>query len=215
MLIDRFLHDYEVTEACELKINASWQEAYAAIRETDFSDPVVNALFSLRALPLRIARRLHGDAPAVPAERVNFATLAEEGTHWLILGEIPGIELVVGSVGHFWRKDYGGRAVDAGEFSRFDEPGFAKLAVSFGVVPADQGRTIMRYEVRVASTDVVARRKFARYWRVARPGIALVMRRLLRRIKAEAERPTLGGRLDRSRQPADAPTKKPARSPRS
>jgi hypothetical protein len=190
MLIDRFLPNYDVNAARKITLNASWEKAYAAIREADFHDPVVDALFSLRALPLQISRRWRGDPAVIPAPEVNFATLAEAGPRWVILGEIPGIELVVGSVGRFWRKDYGGRALTTLEFSRFDEAGYSKLAVSFAVLPADAGRTVMRYEVRIASTDAAARRKFARYWQVARPGITLVMRRLLKRIKAKAEEPS-------------------------
>jgi hypothetical protein len=46
---------------------------------------------------------------------------------------------------------------------------------------------VLRYEARTATTDEAARRHFRRYWRVIRPGVALVMRRALGLIREEAE----------------------------
>jgi hypothetical protein len=186
MLIDRHLPRYDVTEVCSIEVDASWPRAYAAIREADLRDPVVDALFALRDLPLRILRAWHGEDP--PAERpITFGSMVSPDPGWMILDEIPGIELVVGSVGQFWRRDYGWRKVEAPEFREFAEPGYAKLVVSLAVLPAGPGRTTIRYEARTATTDEAARRKFIRYWRLIHPGVALVMRRALKRIKSEAE----------------------------
>jgi hypothetical protein len=49
--------------------------------------------------------------------------------------ELPGVEFVVGSVGRFWARDYGWKPVAADAFVAFEEPGYAKVAVSFRVVP--------------------------------------------------------------------------------
>jgi hypothetical protein len=188
VLIDRFLPVFDVTQVCDLIVNAPPTVTYAAIRETDLRDPVVDTLFALRELPMRAARRLRRERLPPPRARITFDTIGNEGPGWAWLGETPGREFVVGSVGRFWRKDYGGHRITAREFVPFSEPGFAKLAMGFSVEPDGPGGTLLRYEARTATTDESARRAFRRYWRLIHPGVALVMRRALRRIKLEAER---------------------------
>jgi hypothetical protein len=55
-------------------------------------------------------------------------------------------------------------------------------------VPLGPECTRLRYEARTAATDDDARHRFGAYWRIIRPGVALVMTRALRRIKQAAER---------------------------
>lgn len=188
MLIDRYLPTYDVTEVCETSLRAPADVTYAAMRETDLADPVVNVLFALRELPQRLTRRMRGAKPPAAAPRITFGNIAQGLPGWVLLDEDPGVELLLGSVGRFWRRDYGWRPVPSGEFIPFHEPGYAKLALSLLVLPSAAGRTILRYEARTATTDDAARRWFRRYWRLIRPGVSLVMRRALRRIKLEAER---------------------------
>jgi len=187
MLIDRYLPDYDVTLDCETRVDASLEETYRAIRSADLRDPVISALFALRELPMRLARRLSGE-PAPPAPpKITFGTITQQGPGWTVLAEEPGRELVIGSVGRFWEKDYGSRPVTADEFVSFHEPGYGKLAIGFSLRPDLRGGTLLRYEARTATTDATAYRKFHRYWALIRPGVALVMRSALHRIKLEAE----------------------------
>jgi hypothetical protein len=51
-------------------------------------------------------------------------------------------------------------------------------------------RFLPSYDTAMVFT-VAARRKSRRYWRIIAPGVALVMRRALRRIKVAAERPAV------------------------
>ena len=187
MLIDRYLPRFDITYVSETSIDAAPDDTFAAVRETDLRDPVVNVLFALRELPLKIARRLRGEPPPPVPSKVTFGDLTQHGLGWVSLAEQAGVELVLGSVGRFWRRDYGGRPVKADEFTGFHEPGYAKLALSLAVRPSGT-RSIVRYEARAATTDEAARRRFRRYWRIISPGVALVMGRALRRIKIEAER---------------------------
>jgi hypothetical protein len=189
VLIDRFLPEYDVSETHSVEIGAGWRATYAAIREADLDDPLIHGLFRLRELPRRITGRWR--RPELPADDPpNLDVLIRGGHNFVLLGEVPGIELVVGSIGRFWRKDYGARAVSAAEFARFDEPGYAKLVVSFSVVPQGPGAATLRYEARTATTDEESRKRFRRYWRLIRPGVALIMRRVLLRIKQQAEQPS-------------------------
>ena len=187
MLIDRYLPRCDASLEFETTVDAPAGEVYRAIREADLRDPVISALFALRELPQRLARRLHGQPPPPAPPRVTFGTVIQDGPGWTLLAERPDQELVVGSVGRFWERDYGGRPVTAEEFAEFAEPGYAKLALDFSVRPGPTGETILHYEARTLTTDEAARRKFRRYWRLIRPGVSLVMRAALHRIKLTAE----------------------------
>lgn len=190
MLIDRYLPTFDVSHICEESVAAPPEAAFTAIRETDLRDPIVDFLFALRELPLRLARRLRGEAAPAAAPQVTLGDVKQLGPGFVLLAEEPGAELVVGAVGQFWRRDYGGKLVSADEFIGFQEPGYAKLGMSLSVRPAGAG-SIMTYEARTATTDDGARRKFRIYWRLIAPGVALIMRRALRRMKARAERHAL------------------------
>jgi hypothetical protein len=188
MLIDRYLPQFDVTEVHEVHVDAAPEVTYAAIREADLRDPLITALFAVRELPDRIVRKLRGEPPTPAAKSFTFKDVATPEMGWIPLDEFVGNEFVVGSVGRFWQRDYGWRPVAREAFVGFNEPGYAKLAVSFSVRPTESGGSMLRYEARTATTDRVARVRFRRYWRVIRPGVAIVMRRALTRIKREAER---------------------------
>jgi hypothetical protein len=188
MLIDRYLPQYEVTEVQEVQVHAAPEVTYLAIRETDLRDPMIGALFSIRELPTRLARRLRHEPPPPEPDAFTFKDLATPEMGWVPLAEEPGVEFVVGAVGQFWRRDYGWHPVGADQFAAFNEPGYAKLVVSFRVQPIEPGRSLLRYEARTATTDDTARTRFRRYWRIIHPGVTIVMRRALHRIRTEAER---------------------------
>jgi hypothetical protein len=186
MVIDRYLPTFDETYIYEASINASPADTYAAMKQTNLRDPVIELLFRLRELPGTIARRWRGEAPLPDSPPETFGEIAKQAPRWILLTEEPGVELVIGTVGRFWEKDYGTRAVAAAEFVPFAEPGYAKLAISLSVRPAGTG-AILRYEARTATTDDAARRTFRRYWRLIGAGVGIVMRRVVRRIKHEAE----------------------------
>jgi hypothetical protein len=187
LLIDDQLPDHDATLVCDIEIGAPPEVTFAAIRDANILDPIIRGLFSVRELPHRVSAWVHHRPwPAVP-HRMTFGGLLELDPRPAVLAEAPGVEIVLGSVGRFWQRDYGVRHVAADEFRTFAEPGYAKLAMSFRVDPAGQGRSVLRYEARTATTDGAARRQFRRYWRVIRPGVALVMRRALGLIREEAE----------------------------
>jgi hypothetical protein len=188
MLIDEYMPCGDATEVQEVHVKAGTDITSRAIRETDLRDPMIDALFTIRELPDRLARRWRGEAPRGEAETVTFRDLENSEMGWVLLGEEPGVELLVGAVGRFWQRDYGWHPVTPEQFTAFDDPGFAKLAVSFQVRADGPEQSILRYEARTATTDDAAREKFGRYWRIIQPGVTIVMRRALKRIRDEAER---------------------------
>ena len=188
MLIDEYLPSGEATEVQEVHVKAATDVTWAAIRETDLRDPMIDALFTIRELPDRLARRWRGEAPRSDPQTVTFKDLETSEMGWVLLAEEQGVELLVGAVGRFWRRDYGWLPVASEQFATFDDPGFAKLAVSLQVHVEGPGRSILRYEARTATTDDAARERFSRYWSIIHPGVTIVMRRALKRIQEEAER---------------------------
>ena len=101
---------------------------------------------------------------------------------WLELGERPGVELAFGAVGKFWQARIEWRDVPLDEFRDFAEPGFGRIACDFRVAACGEGRSLLTYECRTATTSVDARRDFARYWWLIRPFVSHIMRATLRTI---------------------------------
>lgn len=187
LLIDRFLPAYDATSIHHVVVDAPADVTFAAISEAHIGrDPVIRGLGFLRDLPNRISRRRRGRRAPPPVR--TFGDILGSSSGWVRLAEQPNVETVVGLVGRFWQRDYGVVRVTAEEFASFDAPGHAKVAVSFTLHPYGEGRTLLTYEARTQATDDEARRALARYWRLIGPGAALLMRRALKAIKAEAER---------------------------
>jgi hypothetical protein len=73
------------------------------------------------------------------------------------------------------------------EFAQFDQPGWTKYLTDFHLQPRDQGVQLTT-ETRGYSTDSHARRRFALYWALIRPGSGLVRRDLLATVARLATR---------------------------
>jgi hypothetical protein len=180
VLIDEFLPDYDVVEHHEVDVDAPVGEAYSAVKGLDLArSPVVLALLFARGLP-------HLFTGAVkPKRRLGLDDLVESG--FVVLGEEPDRELVLGIVGRFWQLSSGVHRIEPGEFTNFDEPGFAKGAWNFLVSEREDGGSTVVTETRVASTDDEARRQFSRYWWLIGRFSALIRCIMLREIKRDAE----------------------------
>jgi hypothetical protein len=178
VLIDRCLLQYEVTTSHSVDVDAGWRSTYDAIRNADLNDPMLNTLPSLPAMPRPAIER--------PGE-LTIDALIREGTEWLFLAEVSGIELVVGTIGPFWPGGRGPRGSSVDEFVRFRDPGHLKFVVSFTVVPRGPYGATLGCEARVGATDDASRKWLRRYWTLARPGAGLVVKRILSLIKREAE----------------------------
>jgi hypothetical protein len=80
------------------------------------------------------------------------------------LGERENEEIALGLVGKFWKPVIEFAEVSADDFRQFSEPGFAKHVYSLSVSDTEGDRTLLRAEMRVATTDEDARKWFRRYW---------------------------------------------------
>ena len=171
MLIDRFLPRWDVREHHEIKIQTAPEEAFQAIKNLDLGrSRVIRMLFAARGLP--------GN------KSMTLETLTAVG--FVVLGEDPPTEIVLGLLGKFWRMRGGLRKVDAEDFVSFVDPGFVKAAWNFWVEPADGGSSVST-ETRVLATDASAQRSFRLYWFLVGSFSALIRREALRVLKATVE----------------------------
>jgi hypothetical protein len=183
-LLDAIMPAWDVRDAHRLRIDAPPERVYAAVKAVTVADvPVMMFLLRVRGLPARLAGRR---SRVRQADRPLLEGILGEG--FVLLAERPNQELVVGTIGQFWRLRGGDRRGfdDAAGFAGFDEAGFAKAAMNFALRPVGGG-TLLSTETRVVATDAAARRAFRRYWRVIYPGSALIRWVWLRAIKRRAE----------------------------
>lgn len=178
--IDRYLEVYDVRSSHAIEIDAAATVTYRATRDLDLGRSVpISALFALRRLPHLVTGKLR------PSRSITLETFLQAG--FTILEERPPREFVMGAVGRFWRPDSGLVRIAPEEFRLFDEPGYAKGALTFIVEEYGSGSRLAT-ETRVACTDASALRKFSLYWRVVGPFSGLIRRLMLKEVKRSAER---------------------------
>jgi hypothetical protein len=105
---------------------------------------------------------------------------------FVVLGERPSEEIVIGVVGRFWRPASGIVRVSAAEFGSYAEPGHARGAMNFRV-DRRRGGCRLRTETRVNCVDDAALWRFRLYWAIVGPFSALIRREMLRAIRRDAE----------------------------
>lgn len=180
MLIDRYLPRYDVRTRHEGEVEATTDVTYAAARELDLAhSPIARVLFGLRSLP-----RVLSGTEGPPLGKIDFEALEEIG--FVVLGEEPGRELVVGAVGQFWRPVGNLRRIEPEDFTTFDAPDHAKGAMNFRVTASGATSRVVT-ETRVMCTDANARRKFRLYWALIGPFSGLIRGEMMRTLKRSAE----------------------------
>lgn len=180
-LLDSFMPVYEVAERHRIYVAAPADVTLTAATEVDLgSSPIVRGIFKARELCMGSA----------PGDRKRPHGLLEDvkSLGWVVLAEIPDREIVVGAVTRPWEADVVFRSVPAESFAAFNEPGYVKIAWTLRADPIGRGGSIARTETRVVSTDSQSREKFRGYWAFASPGIVLIRRLMMQRIKRHAER---------------------------
>lgn len=183
-LLDAYLPVYDVAITERLVVHNGTRQLFRAARDLDFlsiRSPIVTASMFVRGLPARVG----GKPPAKPAEfRLSHDGAGAPG--WLYFGDVPDREVAFGAVGRFWKPDIEWRDVPLTSFASFDEPGWGKIGCHFLVSPMADGRNVLTYECRTATTDELSRQSMARYWSLIRPFVGHLMRATLRTISDEA-----------------------------
>ena len=187
MLIDKFLPAYEFSEVHTIRVNASPEAVYRAIKNVTAEEiPLFGALMGLRALPARlmgkVMRTSRDNEPIL-----NYVLKSS----FVLLTEAPDHELVVGTIQKFWQTAGGlppERITTTQQFMEFAAPDYGRAVMNFAIAPARSGtRCKVRTETRIHIPDLQARRKFAVYWFFIQPGSAIIRRAWLWAIKQRAE----------------------------
>ena len=171
--VDALLPEYDVNEVHRRVYDADPAAVRAALESLRASDlPLTRLLFQVRGLPAMLTG---GRRP--PDEGTLLERLAAAGFARLV--DTPE-EAAFAVIGRFWRPDGGRRepVADAGEFTAFDEPGWAKGVMSFELREAEGGTELLT-ETRVRATSAGARRAFRAYWLVVGTGSALIRSEML------------------------------------
>lgn len=178
--LDRFMPRPDVRERHEGLVNAPAALVFDVAMQLDpQAIPLVRAIFWLRGKVMR----------STPVTRMPQGLVAETmRLGWGVLSHRQGRELVMGAVTRPWEADVRFRSVAAEQFAEFAEPDLVKIVWTLEAEPLGQALTRFGSETRALATDAAARRKFLRYWRLARFGIVLIRWLMLPAIRREAER---------------------------
>ena len=206
MLADEYLPAFDISDSMAVVVHADRNTTWQALMDLDLvevgrSRPLVAALGVLRMTPEIVTRLLRGEgAPAQP-ERLSLRDTAEtpwqEGG-WTLLAERPSEEIALGLIGKFWRPVISYDRAAAEEFRDYSRPGYAKTIYALGVSDLVGGGTLLRAEMRTATSDAHARRWFRRYWTLGvGSGAHVLVNGVIETTKAAAEARTRQGQADR------------------
>jgi hypothetical protein len=183
--LDRILPTYHHRERHTRHVAASPVDVWDAVLHVRWAElPLARPLLALRALPARLTgSRPPWQQPGPVVDNLPIALLAAQ----------PGCELVFAGALRPWPSSDGPPpALDRNGFARFTEPGWVKVAMDIRLTH-ERDATRLSTETRIQATDGRARRAFAAYWLLIRPGSGLVRRELLRAIARRAEQQDAAG----------------------
>jgi hypothetical protein len=158
-------------------------QAWEQVRHGDLGrSPITRALFSIRALPGRLAG--HHDEPRTLRIDDLTSSVARPGFH--VLHDEPGKEVVVGAIGKVWQADIPFvHVATAEDFAAFDDPGFIKVAWAIQIAPRGETNTHLTIEVRVDATDEESWKKFRAYFVLIGSASRFIRRSLLASLARE------------------------------
>jgi hypothetical protein len=187
MLLHTLLPAYDFCERHSTTVRSDVTQLYRMLREiTPAELPLFRRLMALRGLPGLLTGQRGGRHFDLAIPLLSQVV----GRAFVVVGDVPNHELVLGTIGQFW-KPLGGESCtfnSSREFQAFNEPGFAKAAINFVLEQEGERRCRVSTETRVRCTDAAARRKFLFYWFVIRAGSGLIRREFLRALRRRAER---------------------------
>ena len=188
MLIDELMPEYDAIRTAHLITDMPVERAWDAVLDADFietatSSKLVRGLFAVRTAGEKVVQTVTRRAPGPQPEpeSMRLRDMEAEG-EWILLGRVEPIEIAFGAIGRFWSGETVWKQITPEEFTRFEDPGFARLACNFSLREYGPERTLISYECRTRATSEDARKAFMRYWRPMSPFIGMVLRAQLRMI---------------------------------
>lgn len=178
--LEEFAPAYQFNEVHRIRIRAPSSRIYRSIKEVTAAEVT---LFRALTWIRRFGRAGPESILNAPSNRPLLEVATRTG--FLLLADDPERELIVGTV----VIAPGGvkRPATPEQFKELITPGVAKAVMNFCIDDAGDGAWLVSTETRVHATDASARRRFARYWALIRPGSGFIRRMWLRAIKRRAE----------------------------
>ena len=177
--LDEFAPTYQFNEVHRIRIRAPRIRIYRSFKEVTAGEiTLFRALTWIRrfgrAGPEGILNAPSDESLLEVATRTGFLLLADDREREVVIGTV-----VIAPRGVK-------RPATPEQFKELVAPGVAKAVMNFRIDDADVGAWLVSTETRVHATDASARRRFARYWTVIRPGSGLIRRMWLRAIRRRA-----------------------------
>jgi len=180
--LDEFAPVYQFHEMHTVRVHASREHCYAAIR---YVGPEEIALFHTLTWLRRFGQRGPESIVNAPEHQPLLDTAIRTG--FLRLAEDRGREVVVGAVMGRPNSEWARAKRSPEQFKLLAAPDQAKITMNFLVESDSPDECRVVTETRVYATSAAGRRAFAAYWRVIYPGSALIRRMWLRAIQRRAE----------------------------
>ena len=182
-LIDEWMPSFDESEFHSREVAAPPPVVESAVRVLDPGDlRLTGLLMGIRTLPATLTGRRR---PARSGPLLDGVL----SMGFVLLGERPGEQVLLGVAGRPWRPRGDGLDSLAGPdaFRTYSRPGSIRAVWDFVLAPTADG-TFLSTETRIAGTDPAGTRTFRRYWRLVMPGSALIRRDMLRATAVRAER---------------------------
>jgi hypothetical protein len=185
MILDTLLPAYDFRERHSLYVRSTPENIYKSLHTISPPGlPLLRLLMGLRGLP----ETLFGRKTKQPFGRSTPLLTQIVGTTFFVVGDSPNQELVLGTIGQFWKLRGGEFRSFASpqEFQSFNESGFAKAGLNFFIERTNEHHCRISTETRILCTDPASRRKFRLYWFIIRIGSGLIRHEFLRAIRKTA-----------------------------
>jgi hypothetical protein len=177
-LLDAALPRWDITERHARMVLAPPDSVWRALRDVPMRDlPVTRGLMRVRLA----GKRSKGGPDRKVLDALPPGELACREPHELLLGLVAPTSLRVDV-----RSVAALRPVDVDDLTRPLPDGWVRIGMDFRLTPAGRA-TRLDTETRVCATGPKAKRRFAAYCLVIRPGSGLIRRELLRAVARRAE----------------------------
>lgn len=183
--LNYYLPVYDIFETHKIVIYSSPEKVFNAIHNLDMrKSKVINILVSLRSFfhPLDSNKEPNNKKP------ISIGQLTEGNEFMFLLEEVDNQEVVMGSVGKFWRlKPTLIQLSNATDFISFNKLSYSKVAWNLFIERNDDESVTLSTETRILCLGWGAKFLFRLYWAIIRPYSGWIRVEMLKIIKAQAE----------------------------
>lgn len=183
--LNYYLPVYDIFERHKTVIYSSPEKVFEAIHNFNMrKSKVINILISLRSF----FHPLNSNKKPDNQKSTSIGQLTERNEFMFLLEEVDNQEVVMGTVGKFWRlKPTLIHLSSAADFIDFSKSNYSKVAWNFHLESNDDGSVTLSTETRILCLGGGAIFLFRLYWAIIRPYSGWIRLEMLKLIKEQAE----------------------------